>query len=69
MFREIYGSGARLIEIYNDSQQEEIKGLLQNAEEVITENPELTYWFTGLRDRDDDGIWTWEQSKINLKLN
>ena len=32
------------------------------AEATITEDPELTYWFTGLTDMNDDHVWEWEHS-------
>jgi hypothetical protein len=33
------------------------------AEAVVTEKIELTYWFSGLRDEDDDGFWEWVKSE------
>jgi hypothetical protein len=29
------------------------------AEANVTENPEITFWFGGFRDEDDDGVWEW----------
>jgi hypothetical protein len=33
--------------------------------EKVTEIPELAYWFSGLRDEDDDGVWEWPNSELN----
>ena len=32
--------------------------------EATFNNPEISYWDTGLRDLDDDYIWTWAGSKF-----
>ena len=29
-------------------------------------NAELSYWWSGLKDEDDDGVWTWIESKTVL---
>ena len=29
-------------------------------------SPELSYWWSGLKDDDDDGIWHWAYSKQKL---
>ena len=30
-------------------------------------SPELSYWWRGLKDDDDDGIWEWSYSKQNTE--
>ena len=39
--------------------------VIRAAEDTFTNNdPEYCYWDTGLRDLDDDYIWTWAGSKF-----
>ena len=33
------------------------------AEVEISEAAELSYWWSGLRDENDDGVWEWVESE------
>ena len=63
IYRDIFGEKARLAEILSEDDQATVLGVMLEAEKVVTENPELTYWFSGLRDEDDDGVWEWANSE------
>ena len=65
MFRDVFGPEGRLIEITSAEVQELAVEVIRAAEESFTiGDPELAYWWTGLRDEDDDGQWVWETSKM-----
>ena len=64
--RDLFGSEGRLIEIMNDEDQALAVKVIQAAEASFEiSDPELSYWWTGLQDPDDDGVWTWVGSKEN----
>ena len=61
--REIFGDEAQLAEILSPDDQKTVLPIMLAAEATVTENPEISYWFTGLRDDNDDGVWDWEHSE------
>ena len=59
--RETFGAEGRLIEIMNEEDQEVALNLIRDVEasfEIC--DPELSYWWTGLQDTDDDDDWVWK---------
>merc|ERR1711872_930479 len=58
----VFGEGAQLAEILSADDQNTVNEVMLEAEATITEDPELTYWFTGLTDMNDDHVWDWEHS-------
>ena len=61
----MFGPEGRLIEITSAEIQELAVAVIKAAEETFTiGDPELSYWWTGLRDEDDDKQWVWETSKM-----
>ena len=65
MLRDVFGQEGRLVEITSAEIQELAVAVIKAAEETFTiGDPELSYWWTGLRDEDDDKQWVWETSKM-----
>ena len=65
MLRNVFGQEGRLVEITSAEIQELAVAVIKAAEETFTiGDPELSYWWTGLRDEDDDKQWVWETSKM-----
>merc|ERR1711892_1385794 len=60
--KEIFGDEARLVEIHSQEDQDLVVSVMLEAEATITEDPEISYWFSGLRDDDDDSVWEWVNS-------
>jgi len=60
--REIFGDKARLAEIHSEADQALVVGIMKLAEAELTEAPELSYWWSGLRDENDDGVWEWVET-------
>ena len=61
----MFGPEGRLIEIQSAEDQELAVQVMRAAEEMFTlEDPELSYWWSGLRDDDDDGVWIWSGSGL-----
>jgi len=61
--KELFGPEGRLIEIVSDEDQALAVQVMRAAEASFTLNdPEYSYWISGLRDLDDDGTWTWTGS-------
>merc|ERR1712227_610230 len=66
--RELFGPEGRLIEIMSDEDQALALKVILAAEASFTLNdPEYSYWISGLRDLDDDYIWTWAGSGRNAE--
>ena len=64
IFREIMGGRAILAEILSDSDQATVVEAMKAAEATFdNDNLSLSYWWSGLRDDDDDGEWLWVESK------
>lgn len=62
--RDVFGPEGRLIEITSSEVQELAVTVIRAAEETFTiGDPELSYWWTGLGDEDDDKQWVWETSE------
>ena len=61
----MFGQEGRLVEITSAEIQELAVAVIKAAEETFTiGDPELSYWWTGLKDEDDDKQWVWETSKM-----
>ena len=66
--RELFGPEGHLIEIMSEEDQALALQVITEAEASFTINePEYSYWVTGLRDLDDDYIWTWAGSRIIIR--
>ena len=50
------------MEIMSQEDQDFLLKLLKSSESLFPD-PELSYWWAGLQDLDDDRIWTWVASK------
>ena len=57
------GEKARVAEILSAEDQATVLEIMKLAEAEITENPELSYWWSGFRDENDDGQWEWVESE------
>ena len=65
--KEVFGPEGRLIEIQNAEDQELAVQVMREAEATFSlGEPELSYWWSGLRDDDDDGDWVWSGSNTPL---
>ena len=65
--KEVFGPEGRLIEIQSAEDQELAVLVMRAAESMFTVgDPELSYWWSGLRDDDDDGLWVWTGSNTSL---
>ena len=53
----------QLIEIKSEEDQELALQLMKAAEATFTIEKEQAYWWSGLKDMDDDGNWVWTGSK------
>ena len=57
------------MEILSQEDQELVVQVIQGAEASFEiGDPEYAYWWTGLRDLDDDGEWTWSASECCLSI-
>ena len=67
--RQLFGPEGHLIEIMSEEDQALALQVITEAEASFTINePEFSYWVTGLRDLDDDYIWTWAGSRVMKRL-
>ena len=66
--RELFGSAGRLVEIMSQEDQDFVVKLLRTVESGFVE-PELSYWWTGLKDENDDRVWNWVGSKLYVEGN
>ena len=58
--RDVFGPSGRLVEILSPEDQELAVTVMMAAESMFSlSTPELSYWWSGLRDDDDDGLWVW----------
>ena len=47
--------------------QETVVTVMKAAESLfVNANAELSYWWSGLRDENDDGVWEWVESEKNI---
>jgi len=66
--KEIMGGGAILAEILSeDDQATVIEAMI--AAEATFEDAEFSYWWSGLRDDDDDGEWLWVENGPEIYTN
>ena len=56
------GGGAILAEILSEEDQATVIEAMIAAETTF-EDAEFSYWWSGLRDDNDDGEWLWVESK------
>ena len=53
----------------SEAEQEVVRGVAKMAEDsFVTQDPALSYWWTGLQDSNDDTIWTWSNGDISHLL-
>ena len=65
--RKLFGPEGHLIEIMSEEDQALAIQVITEAEASFTINePEYSHWVTGLRDLDDDYIWTWAESRFTI---
>ena len=58
------------MEIQSAEDQELAVQVMREAEAMFTlSEPELSYWWSGLRDDDDDGVWIWSGSDTPLSYS
>ena len=58
-----------MIEIMNEDDQELVIHVTRSAEEYY-EDPQKSYWWTGLEapGEDEDHIWTWITSELSVRV-
>ena len=62
--REVFGPEGRLMEILSEADQQLALEVIIAAEASFTlGDPQYSYWWTGLRDPEDDGSWAWDASE------
>lgn len=61
--REIFGPRGRLVEIHSLEDQQAILPIMQDAEDTFYDEEDvcISWWWTGLTDMNDDGIWEWPE--------
>merc|ERR1712002_517342 len=58
--RELMGANARLVEVLSAEDQGLAQAVMAEAEGNFEwEDPKFSYWWSGLQDVNDDGIWIW----------
>merc|ERR1712236_26057 len=61
--KEVLGSSAILAEVLSEEDNDTIVKVMKAAEQLIDNaSTELAYWWSGLRDDNDDGVWTWKSN-------
>ena len=60
--RTLMGEEGRLIEILSEEDQELAVALMKATEATFSIETDLAYWWSGLKDDDDDGQWVWAGS-------
>ena len=60
------GDEGRLIEILSAEDQELAVELMKATEATFSIETDLAYWWSGLKDEDDDGQWVWAGSKDRI---
>merc|ERR1712121_22007 len=61
----LLGNRSVLVEIKREEEQQIVIDLLLQAEEYMYWiPPELIYWWSGLKDEDDDAVWNWPDGDI-----
>ena len=61
-FREILGEEARVAEILSEEDQATVVSVMKEAESMFISQI-VSYWWSGLNDVDDDGVWEWVESE------
>ena len=57
------GDEGQLIEILSAEDQELAVQVMRDTEATWSTETDLVYWWSGLKDEDDDGNWVWAGSK------
>lgn len=68
--KKVLGPNGRLAEILSAEDQKLTTSVIKRAESMFEfQDPKLSYWWSGLKDEDDDGVWSWENSGIATYTN
>jgi len=59
--KEILGEEARVAEILSEDDQATVVSVMKEAESMFISQI-VSYWWSGLNDVDDDGVWEWVES-------
>jgi len=63
--KDLLGNNTVLVQIKNEEDQNTVVNLLKEAEPFLYwVEPDLVYWWSGLKDEDDDGVWNWPDGEI-----
>ena len=67
-FRDFFNSShAQLVEIWSQEEQDIIVNIVKEVENhLVLAAGQYFYWWTGLKDINDDGNWFWDSSKYFL---
>merc|ERR1711973_164684 len=65
--KKILGNESVLVEVYSKEEQDLVVSLMVEAEKNFM-SPELSYWWSGLKDDNDDGIWHWAYSGLTANF-
>ena len=67
-FRDFFNSShAQLVEIWSQEEQDIIVNIVKEVEShLVLAVGQYFYWWTGLKDINDDGNWFWDSSKYFL---
>merc|ERR1719510_852182 len=64
--KELLGESAHLVEVLDERQQGVVVTAMVSAETNFTiAEPCITYWWSSLKDNDNDGTWTWMDSETD----
>merc|ERR1712179_161200 len=66
--REVFGPTGRLAEILSKEEQDLATTVMRAGEEMLSD-PKLSYWWSGLKDSNDDRTWEWENSGTAVYTN
>ena len=65
--RTLMGDEGQLIEILSEEDQELAVALMKATEATFSIETAQAYWWSGLKDEDDDGQWVWAGSNERIR--